>query len=144
MRIEAAILAALQSEARQAAPKECCGILWRRSSSVICEFTPYPGRLFVDHFRFADDWWMKSLYDGRERSWRFAGIYHSHPVGRELFPSEADLSGHPPGTLSLIVDGGSGARAFLLGASVGAIAERSICVDASKDETSVSQNGFLK
>jgi desampylase len=122
MRISSTVLARLELEARNAAPMECCGVLWSRGDQAIHAFLAYPGRLFPDRFCFDDQWWLRTLYEARAKALRVAGIYHSHPGGCALIPSCRDQRGHP-GVSSLLLSGDGGTpRVFALG-----VGQESMC-----------------
>lgn len=116
MKIAESLLEALKKEARAAHPKECCGILWREQSGSVEACSSYPGRLEPDRFELPDEWLLKEFLKARRQGRKAAGFYHSHPEEKDaLYPSRADLIGHPPGSLCLILDGwGEQARLFRL------------------------------
>ena len=111
MKIDARLLEALTEQAVEAAPKECCGLLWSRGEQPITRLTPYPGPLYCERFHMQDDWLLREFYQGRQAGFTAKGYYHSHCRCKAV-PSSRDLVGHPPGSLCVIVTPSGVARAF--------------------------------
>lgn len=111
MEIEQNLLERLVRLADEAAPRECCGILWSATGSTADRFSNYPGPLLVGRFRLDDEWLLKEHYEAFHQGRSWVGYYHSHPNG-QLEPSRADLQGHPPGARFLLLSPGGNTRVF--------------------------------
>lgn len=105
----------LQRLAQEGDVLEKCGVLWSDDSSDTVNLsTDYPGPLYRNRFRFDDIWWIKTLYEARARRKKLRAYYHTHPgAEKDLRLSRADIDGHPPGSLILILgNGGQTPRLF--------------------------------
>jgi proteasome lid subunit RPN8/RPN11 len=120
VKIAQSVVDQMLTHAREAAPKECCGLLiGRRDSVERCVRTrnlaESPSRYLVDpeeHFA--------AIHDARLQGQRVVGAYHSHPV-TEAVPSETDIAEAAGGSefLYLIVslangENGTDVRAYRL------------------------------
>ena len=119
MRVRArrATIEELIGHARDASPRECCGLLVGARDEIqwtmrARNLDPSPGRYLID----PDDH-FEALRRARSAGLAVIGAYHSHP-GREAVPSAADLAeADDPELLYVIVSleaGIADVRAFRL------------------------------
>lgn len=101
----------LEKACRRRLPYETCGVLFGRSSgsgtavdgfSVVRNASIDPRRSFS--FDPAD--WVRAGYEAQKNQREIVGFFHSHPNGT-VHPSEADVSGMPPGGTYWIVGCGT-------------------------------------
>ena len=94
--LPAALAAALHEEARQAAPRECCGLLeGRRAEGVYTILALHPVRNLSDdpdHFEIDPGGHIAAVKIARANGTTILGCYHSHPRGSAQ-PSASDLAG---------------------------------------------------
>lgn len=105
MIITTELLAKLQALADESGELEECGVLWSSGlEQAATRLTAYPGPLFKDRFRFADQWWLDTLYEAKREGLRLQAYFHTHPGKHPaLLPSRADCLGHPWGSKVLIL-----------------------------------------
>lgn len=112
--LSAKTLAGLRTEARAAAPAECCGLLAGHVTA---------GRIFVssthavpnddrDRYHIPPATFVDVERAARAEGHGVCGVYHSHPLGAAL-PSEIDRGAAWPGLVYLII-AGDDARAWRL------------------------------
>jgi proteasome lid subunit RPN8/RPN11 len=91
MQITASALSDILRHAREAAPRECCGLLVGAGDSVVrtvraANLDPAPTRYSIDpidHFR--------AIRGARADSLEVIGAYHSHPASAAI-PSATDIA----------------------------------------------------
>jgi proteasome lid subunit RPN8/RPN11 len=90
------LAAQLEAEARQAFPRECCGLLegvWDGDSAELIHLWPAPNLATApDRFEIAPGAHFAALKAARNRHHAILGCYHSHPNGSAV-PSPRDLAG---------------------------------------------------
>lgn len=129
MKIESSVLERLTNLVSRGPDIEKCGVLWSLDCEAVQEYSLHPVEGERRSFSFDMNWWLAELYRARENGWRFAGYFHSHPSGEELFPSAADQIGHPPDSKILLLGkNGETPRAFLLEGSGKAVRELNLIV----------------
>lgn len=88
--------ARIESEARAAYPRECCGLVEGvRGDDIARVLALHPARNILaarDRFEIHPEDHFAALKMARERGHAIIGCYHSHPDGAPR-PSETDLSG---------------------------------------------------
>jgi len=117
-----AVLEAVQTHARAAAPDECVGVLLGRGARVT-RAVALPNRAATPRTRFFAD--PQGLFDALEgadaRGETLLAVYHSHPQGA-AFPSASDIAAAQGSPLHLIVTP-EAVRAFRIsGADVAEVA----------------------
>jgi proteasome lid subunit RPN8/RPN11 len=100
----------LREHARQAAPRECCGLLLGRmteSGAHVVAAAPSDNAAAqsVTHFLIPADVVLATQRAGERDGLDVVGFYHSHPRG-DARPSPTDVEGAPAGYLHVIVAGG--------------------------------------
>lgn len=106
-RLHGSVLATIRRDLRERPDVEHCGLLLAAPGSPeISACLIYPGPLRGRSFRLPEEWLLESFLAQRQAGLEIAGFFHTHPTGESLEPSLLDRSGHPLGSLVLVVGEG--------------------------------------
>lgn len=93
MDIPLKVLKFIETEAKEAFPKESCGFLIGRGGGSILEAIPAPNLSpDPDQFLIDPEFHLKTQRELREKGLSIIGVYHSHPGG-DSGPSAEDRAG---------------------------------------------------
>lgn len=114
--LPAALAAAIRDQARQAAPRECCGLLeGRRAAEGFAVLALHPARNLssgLDRFEIDPRDHIAASKEARAGGMGIIGCYHSHPGGVAR-PSAADLAGAGEDDFLWLIAAGEALAAFV-------------------------------
>jgi proteasome lid subunit RPN8/RPN11 len=85
------VLDDVQAHAREAAPRECCGLLVGLEGRILESVRARNLEEGTTRFQIDPRDHIRAIRDARERDLDVVGFYHSHPRSR-AFPSETDVA----------------------------------------------------
>ena len=126
LRLPAMLAAQIAREAREASPRECCGLLeGAHIDGVFTTAALHPARNIaetVDRFEIDPADQFHALRAARANGQQIIGCYHSHPRGKSE-PSDADRDGAAEEGFFWVIAGEGGLRAYVFKAGVFEAAE---------------------
>ena len=116
LRLPPALAAQIEREAREAAPRECCGLIeGAHIDGVFTAAAIYPVRNVAeaaDRFEIDPADHFRALHAARANGRQIIGCYHSHPGGKAE-PSEADRAGAAEEGFLWLIAGADGLRLYV-------------------------------